>query len=196
MVEGDYGPPMLRTIPDLFNTLRAIFPDWLLIVLALGIAIFAIPRWWHSIRVKQLKADMRKAARSSVGPERDRFIAAALERAGHHPGRLEALFELGWKSQNAKVWKEALHRLERSGAHPSVIERLRTKTMRKEEPIRNPLEAAVKIETLLEHGQPQRAMHLLQHALVQFPEHEELVELQSRHAVHYEALSEEADDEL
>lgn len=168
-------------IGELIGTIAQFVPTWLL---AIGVAVTAMllgPGILTGIRVKKVKALLRRTTRSESNEEREGYIAEALERASGRGDVLVALAREADKMNLPVLRDQALEQLKRLGTHPLEVKKLTGPTdPTQDRRFGHPVEAAVSIERLLENGATEAARERLAEALDRFPTDESLQQLASR----------------
>lgn len=167
-------------IPDLIATITGVLPPWAVAVLGAALAWWLVPGWFHGVRVKQLKAQLRKAARSSSEADRDGHLTQALELAGTDARKLVALCDESHKLNQKVVFQTALQRLRDNDGHAADIRRLVELSTRERPVYRHPVEAAVAIERLIEGEMWDEARARLDETLSAFPGDPDLIALVER----------------
>ena len=171
---------MFRMIPDLIATITGSLPPWAVAVLALIAAWWLVPGWFHGVRVKQIKAQLRKAARAGSELEREEHLSRALELGGADARKLVALCDESHKLNQKVVFQTALQRLRDNDGHERDIKRLVELSSRERPVYRHPVEAAVAIERLIEGEMWDEARARLDETLSAFPGDPDLVALVER----------------
>lgn len=167
-------------IPDLVAALTGALPPWALALIGAALAFWLVPGWFYGVRVKQMKSQLRQAARARVEEARRQHEARAFELAGRDPRKLVALCDEAWKVNNKPVFQRAFRELHDLGADRRDLQRL-TELSTPERPVyRHPVEAAVAIERLMEQEMFEEAQSRLEETLRSFPDDEDLLSLKNR----------------
>ncbi len=170
---------MFRIFSDLGQALSTLVPPWALPWVLVAIGAAAVPLWLESVRGKQIKGAIRKMVRASDG-ERPALAERALSLAGASRGRLIGLVQEALRYGQPALAEQGLARLE---AHPRGRQDAAHLRARVEKPgakFRDPFEASVRIERLIDEGLRVAAEEQLEEALAHFPRDEELLALRAR----------------
>lgn len=170
---------MVRGIGDVLQTLGTFLPPWALALIVGGIAIVALPAWVTSIRIKQIRGDVRRLVRAD-DTGRSPLIERILSRAAHHPFRLEMTVREAIKYAQTDLRDRALQDLAETGRAPDVVRALREEIRPPPKVDGHPMQAVHAIERLLGEGMDQAARERLDRALARFPGHTELERLRER----------------
>lgn len=167
-------------IGELLQTLVAFVPPWLL---ATGVALVALalaPGWIEGLRVKRVKALLRRTVRADDAA-RTVLIDEALALASGRAEVLAALVREADKLNQPGLRDRALASLASLGTHPDLVRQLRAPAdPTQDRRFGHPVEAAVSIERLLEVGAVAAAEERLREALRRFPKDEGLLALRDR----------------
>lgn len=171
---------MFRGITDIFALLGQLLPIEVLVPLA-GLAILvAIPLWWRSVRVRQIKGALRTSARARTESERTEATERAFRLASGRPRLLVALTEQAIRNGQTFVWRRGLEELEATGRAELDAAALRRKVLAPPKTVRDPLEAIVRIERMRAAGLHVAADEVLAEALASHPEDPELLALREQ----------------
>ncbi|MBN2801042.1 MAG: hypothetical protein JXX28_18025 [Deltaproteobacteria bacterium] len=169
----------MRGIPEIIQAVLSFFPPWSWPFLLGLFAVLAVPVWFQSVRIKQVRNRVRRYVRAPAG-EREVHMAVAFQLAAGHPRRLVTLAEEAIRFKLEPIWKRALRELEEAGAHPKDLRLLNEKVARERKLPVHPIEEAVAIEVMIESGALERARERLTPALAAFPTDPDLVALSER----------------
>jgi hypothetical protein len=170
---------MVKGIADVITGLLVIFPPWVLVGGGAVLAVALVPRWVESMRDKQIRGLVRRMVRADAS-ERQRLTAQVTRIVGAHPGRLAAAVHHAIHYDQRALRDSALASLEATGAAPEDVKRLRARIDPAPLRFRDPVEAVVRIEQLLENGLEAVAREQLAIALAAFPDDPDLTALASR----------------
>lgn len=171
---------MFRGITDILQVLGQLVPTPVLIaIVVVGMAL-ATPAWLRSVRTRQMKGKLRTAARAHSEVEREAAVEAAFRLSGGRPRALVDLAERAMQNGQMDVWKRALAELEATGKLELDLIRLRRKTAPPDKRPRDPLQAAVRIDRLIEAGLIVGARETLDALVESHPDSPELYELEVR----------------
>ena len=170
---------MSRAIGDLINALTTLVPLRMLVVIAVLLAVSAAPFWMESIRDRQLRGLVRRCVRAEEGP-RDALVAEILRVAADKPNRLRTVAQVALHYDQRDVHDRALAALEATGKAAEDVKLLRQKVEKPPIRFRDPLEAVVRVEALLDAGLRVGAQEQLDAALKAFPRDPDLERLQAR----------------
>ena len=185
---------MFRGVTDILQVLGQLVPTPVLIgIIVVGMAL-ATPAWVRSVRVRQMKGKLRTAARAHSAEEREAAVEAAFKLSGGRPRALVDLAERAMQNGQIDVWRRALDQLEATGKLELDLIRLRRKVAPPDKRPRDPLQAAVRIERLIEAGLVVGARETLQALEESHPGSPELAELERRvHAAEQVAAGDAAE---
>ncbi|MEQ1500744.1 MAG: hypothetical protein ABMB14_00870 [Myxococcota bacterium] len=158
----------------LLRSLAVILPLKVVIGLSVLTAVLLAPAWFESIRDRQLRGLVRRMVRADA-VQRAQLTTEALTLAMGKERRLVTLVEQASKYDQPPVRARALEALEGLG-----VSTARFKPAAKAPQVRDPIEAAVRIERMLRNGLLVTAREALGPALAAFPTDEELVDLDTR----------------
>ena len=165
---------MTRIFSDVGQLLTALIPPWALPFVLVAIGVALVPPWIESVRSKQIKGALRRMVRAE--PEEQKRLADwALDLAGQKRTRLIGFVQEAIRYGHRDLVEEGLLRLE---AHPRAHEdalKLRERVQGPRPRFRDPVEASVRIEGLLDQGLLVGAEEQLSLALGQFPDHPDLM---------------------
>ena len=171
---------MFRGITDILQVLGQLVPTPVLIaIVAIGL-VLATPAWLRSVRTRQMKGKLRTAARAHSAEERNAAIEAAFKLSGARPRALVDLAERAMQNGQIDVWRRALAEPEATGKLELELIRLRRKVSGPDTRPRDPLQAAVRIERLIEAGLVVGARETLEALAASHPDGPELRELEQR----------------
>ncbi|MEZ4320394.1 MAG: hypothetical protein R3F61_23135 [Myxococcota bacterium] len=167
-------------IGQLLQTLGQLVPPWVLALLLVALGVAMAPGWLVGLRVKRVKAVLRKTVRADEA-ERRALQQQALDHAHGNGEVLIALVKEADKLNQPALRDRALKELEALGTHRDEVRKLK----KPEDPARNhlfahPVEAFVSIERLLESGATEAARERLREARRRFPDDPGLHELHRR----------------
>ncbi|MCA9567203.1 MAG: hypothetical protein KC656_05150 [Myxococcales bacterium] len=166
-------------IGELIQGLEQIVPPWVLLAAAVVLAVLAAPGWVEGLRVKRVKARIRRMTRAEAG-ERERLLAEVWALADGRPEVLLALAREADKMNLPALRDRAIRDLEARGTHKDALRRLEGPPKPGEHRFAHPVEACVSIERLLENGADEAARARLAEALQRFPRDEGLLALRQR----------------
>lgn len=178
---------MLRGIADLLNGLALFLPFKVFVGVVVFVAVAAVPIWFETVRDKQIRGIIRRMIRADKD-ERSSLAASALDLAGKSPRRLGTLVRQAIHYDQRALRDEALAVLEATGKAPADVAHLRAMIAPKAAKFRDPIEATVRIEQLIEQGLHVAAREQLTAARASFPEDPDIAALERR-------LSEGSDSE-
>lgn len=165
-------------IGQLLKALAALLPWKVVVALGVAIAIVGAPLWLESIRDRQIRGAVRQMVRAE--PEaREELVRRAFALCGERPRRLLALAETAIRYDQRALRDEALAKLEAAGGKADAA-RLKKALSPEKQRFRDPLEAAIRVESLLGSGLTVAAADALAAARAQFPEDPELAALDAR----------------
>lgn len=165
---------MFRGITDLLSILGQLLPLEVLIPVLVLAGLAALPLWWRSVRAKQIKGQLRRAARARDPEARQAAIEQAFRLTRGRPRLLVALVEHAIRMGQQPVWKRGLEQLEQTGKAELDVAALRRKVEAPPSTVRDPLEAVVRIERLHRAGLHVAAREVLDEALARHPNDPEL----------------------
>jgi signal transduction histidine kinase len=164
---------MVRGISDLIQGLALFFPLKVVIgIVGVG-GVLALPFWFESVRDKQLRGLVRRMVRASEA-ERAQLVRRAFELAAGRPRRLGTLVRQAIHYDQRRLRDEALAALEATGQAPADVKHFKTLIAPAPIRFRDPIEAAVRIDQLLQQGLHVAAREQLQAAEQAFPGEPEL----------------------
>lgn len=178
-----YRPGMFRGITDLIEVLAQLVPTPVLIGILVVAGLAAIPAWVRSVRTRQIKGCLRRAARAHDDTERHAELDAAFARAGDRPRLLVGLIEQAIRNGQPEAWRRGLDALAATGRAELDLARLRRKVEPPDDRVRDPLQAIVRVERHLRAGLVVAAEEALEEALADHPDDPDLRELAERVAV-------------
>ena len=168
---------MFRGLGDFFQILGSLLPPWALAVLGVSLAVIAGPAWFDNVRSKQIRGRIRKMLRATSA-ERPARADQALVLAAQRPRRLVALVREAHKYDLRALRDAGLERLEQTGSALEDLRVLRELVAPPPQPIRDPLQAVVKVERLVELGLVVGAREALEEGLRQHPGDSDRLRLQ------------------
>jgi len=168
---------VLRGLTDLIEPLRHLLPTEVLVLLAIALAIVVAPAWWRSVRVRQIKGHVRRAARAHGPAERRDEVDGAFRKVGGSGRLLVDLAEHAHRAGLHDVWQRAVEKLERSGKLPLESQRLRHKAAPPPRALRDRDEAVVRAELQLSQELWAAARETLDEALARFPDDPDIARL-------------------
>jgi hypothetical protein len=176
-------------IGELIQTIMEFVPAWLL-ALVLGIGAIAVaPGWVEGLRIKRVKALLRRTVRASEA-ERTALIEQARMLSAGRAEVLVALIREADKLNLPVLRDQALVELKRLGTHGEVVRQLEAPADRTQDRrFGHPLEASVSIRNLVEIGAVEAARARLNEALVRFPTDPGLLTLRDELTVRAERAS-------
>lgn len=167
---------MFRAFTDIAQLIGQLVPTWLMIPIAIGLGLLALPFWLRSMKSKQISGRARRMVRAD--PDlRSRLRREILELAGETPALLFTAGQQAIKYDLRDLRDVVLERLEATGKAPEDVAHLRSKIEPEKKPIPHPLEVAVNVERLLEEGMIDTARQRLAEALDRYPDDPDLQEL-------------------
>lgn len=167
-------------IGELIQTVSAFVPWWLLAGIAVVLGFLAAPGYLVGLKVKRVKAVMRKTVRAE-GEERTQLQRRAWELARGNGDVLVALVKEADKLNQPRLRDRALGALRRLGTHPDEVRKLSGPANPQEDKRHgHPLEAAAAIRALLEVEAWEAARARLDEARARFPDDPGLVALEDR----------------
>lgn len=168
---------MFRIFSDLGGLVFQLVPPWAIPIVIGVLGALAAPFWLESVRGKQIKGAVRRMVRASED-ERPPLAERALSLAGTRRTRLIALVQEAMRYDQRALRDEALVRLER--VHRGDAAELRKRIDKPRTRYRDPVEAVVRIEGLLDEGLVVAAREQLEEARRSFPHDPDLDRLQER----------------
>lgn len=171
---------MVRGITDIVSGLAQIVPFPVLVAILLAALALAFPAWLRSVAVRQIKGQLRRAARSRDTAQRNEHVEAAFDRAGGKPRLLHSLAEQAIRNGQPYAWRRAMAELEATGKLELDLAALRRKVSAPDNTARDPLEVAVRVERYLEAGLSVAAEETLSDGLLRHPDDPELQALRDR----------------
>ncbi|MEQ1564987.1 MAG: hypothetical protein ABMA64_05065 [Myxococcota bacterium] len=168
----------MAALGNLLMSLTQILPLKVVIGLAAAIVVIGAPFWFESVRDRQIRGAVRRMVRADPA-SRAALAERAVGLAGDKPHRLRVVVDSAIKYDQRALRDQALDQLDAAGAGAEAA-RIR-RTLRPEPPkLRDPLEAAVRIEQLLASGAIDGARELLDTARRAFPDDPELAAIERR----------------
>jgi hypothetical protein len=169
---------MVAGISQLIEGLALFLPLEVVVGIVSVGGVLALPLWFESIRDKQIRGLVRRMVRAS-GTERDELVQRAFQLAGDRPRRLGTLVRQAIHYDQRQLRDQALAALDATGKAAVDVKHFRTLIAPPPVRFRDPFEASVRVEQLLEQGLTVAAQEQLKAALEAFPENAELRALQS-----------------
>jgi hypothetical protein len=169
---------MFRGVTDILEVLRDLVPTPVLIGILVVVMALATPAWLRSVRTRQMKGKLRTAARARSAEERASAVEGAFSLAKGKPRALVDLAERAMHNGQVDVWRRALAELEATGKLELDLVRLRRKVAGPDKRVRDPLQAAVRIERLIEAGLVVGARETLDELAKSHPDSRELAQLE------------------
>ncbi|MFT7521266.1 MAG: hypothetical protein ACI9MC_003417 [Kiritimatiellia bacterium] len=170
---------MFQGVTDIIQGLAQILPPEVLAAVLVIALVAAFPAWLHTVRTKQIKAYLRRAARAENDDLRQQLYEKAFAIAKARPRRLAALAELAIEKQLTPVWTRALRELEQTGKAELDALRLRRSVSPKRNAARDALELEVRVDSLMADGLFVAAQEIVDHALSNKPNDPKLASLHS-----------------
>lgn len=170
---------MFRGLSDVFQILATLLPPWALAGVVAAVLVVGAPAWFDNVRSKQIRGRIRKMLRATT-PEKPPLAAEALALAADRPRRLVALIREAHKYDLRDLRDAGLAHLEALGTAPEDVRVLRKLVSPPPARYRDPLEAVVKVERLLDMELPVAAREALDEALRQHPGDADLLALGQR----------------
>lgn len=167
-------------IGQLISDLGSLVPPWLLAVI-IGVALLAAaPGWLTGLKAKKVKALLRQTTRADE-ETRTALIEQAFELADGRPEVLVALVREADKMNLPKLRDRAMKALSKHKSHADVVRKLKAPKdpTAKKGSFGHPVEAVVRVRTLIENGATELAREKLGEALAKFPDDPELLELRA-----------------
>lgn len=170
---------MARGFGEVMQALSALLPPEALAAVGAVVLLVMAPFWLDSMRGKQIRGAVRRMVRAD--PEtRAALVDRVMSLAGTRPHRLVTLAQHAIKYDQRDVRDAAIAALEATGRAPQDVKRLRAEIEKPPITHRDPLEAIVKIEGLLDQGLVVAAAEHLDAAERRFPGDPELAALRRR----------------
>ena len=170
---------MAGAIAQLVEALSWFVPLRTIVVALVVLAAIASPFWFESVRDRQIRGAVRRMVRAE--PRQRAAIAEQVMRlAGRRPGRLVAACDAAIKYDLRDLRDRALAALVEAGAPQADLKRLRALVDKPVVRWRDPLEAVVRIEALLDAGLRVGAQETLEQARAAFPGDPDLARLAAR----------------
>ena len=170
----------MGAIGEIIGTVSQFVPTWLLAIIGLALVIALGPGWVTGLRIKRVKALLRKTVRAG-GSERLNLQQQALDLALGRGEVLLALVREADKLNQPRLRDRALKKLARLGTHADEVRKLSKPTdPGRDRQIGHPVEAAVLVERLLENGAIEAAREKLREARRRFPDDADLASLDQR----------------
>jgi hypothetical protein len=168
---------VVKVVRDLYDFL-VLFLPWKVVAVGLvALALAALPAWLETVRERQLRGRVRRMVRAE-SVSRAALVEQTFALAGGRASRLSRLVEAGRQYDQRDVVERALSALDE--VDPPTARRLRALGAPPRPRLRDPLEAAVRVEGLLDSGMTARAREVLDEALRDHPADPELLALRGR----------------
>lgn len=168
-------------IPQIIRTLEQLLPPEVYIPLFVVLGIALVPTWFHWVRTKQIKGQLRRLLRATSSEEKATFRARAFAFANGKPRRLAFLADEALRLGLKPIHDEAMAALKAvAGGHHADVQRLEAATKVVPPRAQHPLEEAVVIERMLEEGLVEAAKARLQEVRARFPTDPDLADLEHR----------------
>lgn len=168
---------MARVLADLYQFLTLFLPWKAVVAGGVVLGLLAAPRWFESVREKQLRGQVRRMVRAEQ-PDRDRLLQDTFALAGDDPERLRRLFEAATQYDQRDVARHALDRLQAVAPRAAAELRARVEPVRPK--ARLPLEIVVRAESLHASGMTDRAREVVEEGLKDHPADPDLLALRDR----------------
>jgi len=168
----------MRNLVDLLHSTTDLLPSWLVIALAAVAGWFIFPAWWNSVRVRQIRATLRKATQTNDTQRRQALLEEAYQLAGDEGSRWIVVAEEATSRVLPSARERALNELNARSIPLSVLDHLQKEKTSKEKIDGHPLEAILGIERLRREGLLEAAHVRLTQARKRFPDDAELAELE------------------
>ncbi|MFK7929365.1 MAG: hypothetical protein AB8H79_14315 [Myxococcota bacterium] len=162
--------------------LAQIVPFPVLVGILLVAAALAFPAWLNSVRVRQIKGRLRKAARSHGREQREKWVQDAFKITRDRPRLLYSLADQAIRNGQPYAWRPALDALAATGKMELDLAALRRKVLPPPNAPRDPLQTIVRVERLIEAGLTVAAEEALEQGLSRHPANAELLALRDRMA--------------
>ncbi len=170
---------MFRIVTDLQGLVFQVVPPWAVPLVIGALVALAAPFWLENVRQKQIKGAVRRMVRADY-EERPALVERALGLAGQRRIRLIALVQEAIRYDQRALRDEALGRLEQVKGGKTDAAELRKRVEKPRTRYRDPVEAAVRVEGLLDEGLLVAAREQLDEARSAFPDDPELDRLDQR----------------
>lgn len=176
-------------IGELIGTIAAFVPWWVLVIAAVVLGGLAAPGYFVGLKVKKVKARMRKTVRADEA-ERAAIQREVYELAKDSGDVLVALAKEADKLNQPRLRDRAVQRLRKLGTHPDEVRKLTGPTdPREDKRLNHPLEAAAAVRALIEVEAWEAAKARLDEAQARFPDDDELHALREQVATGAASLS-------
>lgn len=163
----------MRGLTDLIAPFTQLLPPWALAILAIVVAFVAVPRWWASMRDKQVQGLLRRAARATP-EDRPALIEEAFARAADAPDRLYTLARHAHERQLPDAHQRALAALDRTPQGRRLHRLLDRQLGRTDDRGPTAFERAATVRALLDEDRLPEARVRLDDALARFPDDPDL----------------------
>lgn len=171
---------MFRGITDIVSGLAQVVPFPVLVAILAVAAVLAFPLWLNSVRTRQIKGRLRRAARAHDADTRAAEVQAAFDITRGKPRLILSLADQAIRNGQPYAWRRALEELEESGKLELDVAALRRRVQPPPKTVRDPLEAVVRVERYLEAGLGVAAQEALEDGLSRHPNHPDLLALRDR----------------
>ncbi|MCB9677402.1 MAG: hypothetical protein H6737_20005 [Alphaproteobacteria bacterium] len=170
----------MGAIGELLRAIAQFVPPWVLAIAGVLLAFALAPGWLVGLKVKRVKAILRKTVRAD-DQARKALQDEAFALARDNGEVLVALVREADKLNQPRLRDKALKQLKKLGTHEAEVRKL----AKPEDPARDrklghPVEAAALIATLLESGALEGARARLDEALKRWPDDPGLAALEAR----------------
>jgi len=167
-------------IPQIIRTLEQLLPPEIYIPLFVVLGVAMVPSWFHWVRTKQIKGQLRRLLRSTEPGERATFKARAFEFAAGRPRRIAFLADEALRLGLKPIHDEAMVALREAGGHVADIQRLEAQTKVVAPRALHPLEEAIVIERMVTEGLVEAARERLAEVRRRFPDDPDLAAIERR----------------
>jgi len=167
-------------IPQIIRTLEQLLPPEVYIPLFVVLGIALVPSWFHWVRTKQIKGQLRRLLRATDPNDKATFRSRAFEFAHNKPRRLAFLADEALRLGLKPIHDEAMTALKAAGGHDDDVKRLEAATKVVPPRAQHPLEEAVVIERMLGEGLVEAARARLAEVRARFPGDHDLADLERR----------------
>ena len=169
----------MGAIGDLIRTAAEFIPPWALALIAAVVFIASLPGLRTGLRVKRVRALLRKVTRAD-GETRLQLLEEAWKEAEGHPEALLALAREADKFNQPSLRDRATKALQKIGGYELSLRKLNAKPPAQDRAIKHPVEASVIIETMLSNGAVEAAKKRFREARKAFPHHDGWADLQRK----------------
>ena len=173
---------MTRILVDIGQTVSSIVPPWAMPFVLGAVALVLLPPWFESVRSKQIKGAIRRMVRAEPSL-RQSLAERALHLAGTRRIRLLGLVQEAHRYGQHELLENGLKLLAQSERGRADAQRIRDQYAPAPPVLRDPLEAVVRVESLLQQGLVVAAREQLDAAVRKFPNDPDLKRLENRVAL-------------